>query len=302
MAHQVIHLQKWIERFPLEHELIRLDAEKAKDFQYFPPIDLFKPRDLAHHMQWVRRAGFDQAPSVEVDYFVPALGESPTRSESKISGLPYLRKADWPVDENNRPLAFLGQICFTDSWDFLSVDKAMLGGDILLIFQNDPEEMIWSTEFGSQLTFIWMNHGAHEADLATQADLWTPEGWYEPTHFHRFRAQESDAEERLVTHSRGFRFLSKRIRIPVSYSLRATKIGGIPVWQQDEAEHEGLGKYLCCLHSINPYGKEQPFINVAEAPWGNRYCPKNLLMLGDVGTLYLFLTESGEINWLMQCG
>lgn len=306
MIHQSIDLPIWIERFPLDDHLRDLDIKQVKDFVYYPEIDLFSPQALAHYEQWLKKAGMNHNTSkgaVPVDYFLPALGEPDSRIQSKISGLPYLRKGEWPRNANGEPLAFLAQICFLDSHETLPVDTTRLGGAVLLIFQDEPDEIIWSMNYGAQLHFIWMPHGVSDSELISASDVFVPNNrWYEPTHFHRFRSTESPEPERTVTHMKRNGLISKKVLIPVSHSLRATKIGGIPVWQQDESDAEGLGDFLCCIHSINPFGKDYPFVNVPVAPWGDQYSPLNFLMLGDVGTLYLFISETGKISWQMQCG
>lgn len=168
-----------------------------------------------------------------------------------------------------------------------------MGGDVLLIFQADPDEMIWSVDDGSPLRFVWKPLGIAEDKLVSPDDAYAPKDWIEPVFFHRFRTHEYE-KLKPVKH--------RKLKIPVDGLFRATKLGGNPEWQQCESEAEGLGTYIGCLHSINPYGREYPLINVPVAPWGDTYSDRNLLMLGDLGTLYLFITDTGNVNWLMQCG
>jgi hypothetical protein len=104
-------------------------------------------------------------------------------------------------------------------------------------------------------------------------------------------------------------------RIPI---IEGTKIGGFPPWIQQAEELPG--RFLCALGSIHPVyeiGPEDdiihrpyPFTNV-EGPFvrGRRVFrtaeeeipTDRLLMWGDVGSLFLFLSGRGDIHWTTQC-
>lgn len=53
--------------------------------------------------------------------------------------------------------------------------------------------------------------------------------------------------------------------------------------------------------SINPAEDEHPFPNVPQPSWGSLPHDHGFLMLGNVGTLYLFAKGRGRVGWLMQC-
>lgn len=296
MIHEVVQSVSWVQRFPLAAHLQDLDKQGAPDFWYKVPDQIDSPRDLAYTEQWRQRA-FPEANvqgGTSVDVFLPAFGEPANRACSKTAGLPYLRRGEWPHTKTGQPMAFLGQLCIADSRDVLPVGTEALPGDVLLIFQQDPDDCIWSESSGSPVHFIWQTLGIPESELLTEDEAWTPEWWFEPLHFHRYRT----AEYRDVELQPSYR--DKKVWLTGQYA--ATKLGGFPVWWQDEHEADGLGTYFACLHSINPSGMEYPLINVPESPWGEYSNGRKFFMLGDVGTLYLFAKGDGKIGWLMQCG
>jgi hypothetical protein len=298
MIHPTVEIERWIARYPLAATWAQLDVERGPDFWYNAPSDIFSPRDLALTEQMRSAVGGAAAmgPGTPVDVLLPALGEPPRREVSKISGLPYRPRGAWPTDGAGKPLTFLGQLCLADSRDVLSgFSREELPGDLLLIFQDDVDDgLMWSEGEGSQLHFEWQPLGLAESELVTAAEVPTPSVLWTPTFFERYRSTEH-AEVRLPLRYRD-------IEIEVSGTYRASKIGGVPVWQQSEEEAEGLGRYFGCLHSINPCEDEYPFPNVPQPPWGRRPYSQGFLMLGDVGTLYLFAKGGGEVGWLMQCG
>lgn len=298
MVHPVVDIARWVARNPLSAKWARLDAEEARESRYYAPSDIASPRDLALTEQMREAAGGETTlgPGVPVDVLLPALGEPPRREVSKIGGLPYRPREPWPADAAGKPLSFLGQLCLADSRDLLSgYSRDELPGDVLLIFQDDTDDgLVWNEASGSQLYFEWYPLGLAEDELVSSAEMPEQPITWTPTYFERHRSRE---------HSGGCSMLRYRnITIEVCGCYWASKIGGVPVWQQGEEEAEGLGRYFACLHSINPCEDEYPFPNVPIPPWGRLPYSQNFLMLGDVGTLYLFARGSGGIGWLMQCG
>jgi hypothetical protein len=86
---------------------------------------------------------------IATDVFVWARGEAPNPAMTKIGGLPYRPKSiPWPLDDQEMPIRFIGQVCFADSRDIVGD----LAGDVLLIFGDDdallaePERLVleWS--------------------------------------------------------------------------------------------------------------------------------------------------------------
>jgi len=288
-VHESFEAAKWIARFPLDKWFADLDSQSVADFRFQPPHDLFSPFDVAISMQMLERAGWrPDASSQEVDLLIPALGEPSMGSSSKVGGRPSRPSGVWPKDGKGRDLVFHGQLCFAESRDI--VEKRIGGelpGDTLLIFSEDDDDLIWNETEGSKLHFEW--HAVETQVLATpprpQLSPWTP------VHFQRLRFFESEMAPRTMSH--GGR------TIEVSCTFRASKMGGVAAWQQSPTEADGLGVLLGCLHSINPYDREFPLVNVPVLNWDP--LSHGFLMLGDVGTLFLFW-DGKRVRWTMQCG
>lgn len=288
-SHDSFDVARWTARFPLEKWFADLDSQAVADFRYQPPHDLFSPFDVAISMQMLERAGWrPHAGSQEVDLLIPALGEPPRANSSKVGGRPSRPTSAWPKDEQGRDLVFHGQICFADSRDI--IDQRIRGGlpgDTLLIFAEDDDDLIWNERDGSKLHFEW--HLLETQTLATpprpQLSPWTP------VHFQRLRLFESELEPRTLNYG------GRSIEVPCNF--RSSKIGGVAAWQQSPTEAEGLGVLLGCLHSINPHDPEFPLVNVPVLNW--KFLEHGFLMLGDVGTLFLFW-DGARVRWLMQCG
>jgi len=287
-VHEPVDLARWIAQFPLDRHWKEIQAQNGPDFWYNAPDDIFSPRDLALTEQLRQRAGFQHHRDTKpVDVLLPAWGEPSVPFASKVGGVPYIRRGEWPLGQDGQPLVFHAQLCFADSRDQLPVPE--LPADVLLIFEEFGEEM--DTEFPlSGLHFEWREIGIPRKHLMQAEDMPREPTWT-PTHFHRFRSFESD-ETRSVDHPRG--------PIWVSGAYTATKIGGIPVHLQGAEEAEGLGIHLASLHSINPGDRDYPFPNLPQAPWKNPW-DAGLLNFGDIGTLYLYVSAKGVICGLMQC-
>lgn len=79
--------------------------------------------------------------------------------------------------------------------------------------------------------------------------------------------------------------------------FEGTKIGGLPKLIQDVADISGT--FIGTLGSISvPDDQRHPFVDVAE-PRG--WSDENDLMIGDMGSLYLFLRPDGTIATSSQC-
>ncbi|MCC7390477.1 MAG: DUF1963 domain-containing protein [Phycisphaerales bacterium] len=296
MIHPVVDIDRWMQRYPLDADWARLDEQGAMDFLYQMPSDVFSPRDLALTEQFRAAAGGSGAlgPGVPVDVLLPALGEPPRPEVSKVGGVPYRARAPWPTDAAGRSLVFLAQLCLADSRGTLpTLGPDDLHGDVLLIFYEDDDEMIWDETSGSPLHFEWQPLGIPEAALMRAEDVPARCSPWTPTYFELHRSTEH-AGATSVRH--------RQFEIEVHGAYWASKIGGRPVWQQDEREADGLGRYFASLHSINPAEDEYPFPNVPKPGWGRLPYDQGFLMLGDVGTLYLFAKGGGRVGWLMQCG
>jgi hypothetical protein len=84
--------------------------------------------------------------------------------------------------------------------------------------------------------------------------------------------------------------------------IKATKIGGVPWWEQGDPHLPG--RFLCTQESIQPaFGVPYPYLNVPE-PIGSDFreqYPPDDLSWGDAGRLYLHL-DGERIYWEVQGG
>ncbi len=79
--------------------------------------------------------------------------------------------------------------------------------------------------------------------------------------------------------------------------FEGTKIGGLPNYIQDVPDVSGT--FIGTIGSIAvPADQRHPFVNVAE-PRGWSY--ENDLMIGDMGSLYIFVRPDGTIASFSQC-
>jgi hypothetical protein len=289
-VHESVDMARWIEQFPLERHWEQIESQDGPDFWYNVPNDIFSPRDLALTEQLRARAALQalDGNAIAVDLLLPAWGEPRLAFASKVGGIPYLRRGEWPMASNGKPFLFLAQLCFADSKDLLP--KLNLPADVLLIFCEDSDEMIESSSAGARLHFEWRHMGIPRKQLMQVEDMPRPTTWT-PTHFQRYRSFETKRTGHVA---------HPRCTIEVSGRYVSSKIGGLPAYIQSDEEAVALGAYLASLHSINPADRVYPFPNLPEAPWTNPW-DGGLLMFGDVGTLYLYASGYGDINWLMQC-
>jgi hypothetical protein len=293
-----VDIQRWITRFPVELVRENWRRKYPKGLEYQAPSDIFSPGDIAVIEQLRALLGGPSAlgPGKPVDLLLPVLGEPPQRCCSKIGGLPYRRSGSWPKGHDEKPLSFIAQICLADSRDILNgFGRSDFTEDVLLIFQ-DGEEVSWGEnyEYGSTLVFEWQPIGIPESELLRPEDIPGHSVRWTPTYFERLRSTEHPTLPKEID--------AKADQLGMSGRYWSSKIGGVPVFQQSEEEAEGLGRFFACLHSINPTDEEFPFPNVPVSPWGDRPYDEGFLMLGDVGTLYLFAAGNGPVRWLTQCG
>lgn len=290
--HDRVDLTRWLNHFPLDGHLKQLNDEKVLPLRCTAPTDIYSPKQLALSMQMRQRAGLDPDSGTPFDLLLPAHGEPSNRAASKICGSPYRPRGKWPKDENSFPLLFLAQICFADSRDVLPEPlRSNLPGDVLLIFvKNIPDEIIWTEEDGVPLYFEWHNLGIPDDQLERPGNH--RKNLFAPTHFQILRTTESPTCAE---------FTHQRLDIEVSACARTSKIGGIPIWQQNKSEADGLGTFFAALHAVIPCGMDHPFPNVPVPPWGQYCYSQNFFCLGDAGTLYLFW-DGSRVRWLMQCG
>ena len=208
-------------------------------------------------------AGERPVQRVPTDVMVWARGEPANRAVTKVGGLPF-RPSDvaWPEDEDGKPLRFIGQLCFADSLDIVPA----LPGDVLLIF-GDEDALVAESE---RLVFEWrpLASGPLVSEVPVVEDPLVP------YHAHLHRTADWDDE-----------------------IFEGTKVGGLPKYIQDVPDLSGT--FIGTLGSIAvPDDQRYPFVNVAE-PRGK--ADEHDLIIGDMGSLYLFLQPDGTIAAASQC-
>jgi hypothetical protein len=200
---------------------------------------------------------------VPVDVAVWAEGESPDRACTKIGGLPY-RPADvpWPTDSRGQNMRFVAQLCFADSRDLVP----RLPGDVLLVF-GDDDALLAEPE---GLVLEWWPLGIE----ALPSEVPACDEALAPLHAQLHRTE--DWEQSVY---------------------EGTKIGGTPQFIQDDPSMAGA--FIGAIGSISvPSDQRHPFVNVAEPRDWSR---ENDLMIGDMGSLYLFLQTDGSVQASSQC-
>jgi hypothetical protein len=159
-------------------------------------------------------------------------------------------------------MRFIGQLCFADSRDILPE----LPGDVLLVF-GDEDALVAEPE---RLVFEWWP--LTSARLV--AEVPAVEDPLVPYHAHLHRTDDWD-----------------------DAVFEGTKIGGLPKFIQDVPDISGT--FIGAIGSISvPDDQRHPFVNVAE-PRGRS--DENDLMIGDMGSLYLFVLPDGTVLGLSQC-
>ena len=230
---------------------------------------------------------------VPTDVFIMSVGEPERREVTKVGGLPYwTRGRRWPRTVRGTPMTFVAQFCFADSRDLPipqpPEDVLLVFGDQDAYFFEAPgSESLW--ESGSPaLAFAWETVG----DQALISGEEIPEtGWnVTPCYGSIHRAHDYPDDTHLLDHNE--RYESAKI-------VGGVKIGGVPRWLQDE---EPLpGKHLCTLDSVWPVVHEPyPFLNVEQPAKGGQDYLNDLLSWGDAGSVYIFMDESGCVNWAFQ--
>jgi hypothetical protein len=168
----------------------------------------------------------------------------------------------WPTGEHGEPLRFVGQLCFADSRDILPEMPA----DVLLVF-GDDDALLAQPE---RLVFEWwsLTNAPLVSEMPAVEDPLVP--------FHANLHRTDDWDDAI---------------------FEGTKIGGLPQFIQDVPDASGA--FIAAIGSISVApDREYPFVNVAE-PRG--WSHENDLMIGDMGSLYLFVRPDGSVEAVAQC-
>jgi hypothetical protein len=197
------------------------------------------------------------------DIVVWAKGEPSNRAVTKVGGLPYRpSSASWPEDVTGTPQRFIAQLCFLDSRDL----APQLPGDVLLIF-GDDDALLGEPE---RLLFEWWPIASHPL----VSEMPVVDAPLSPFYAVLHRTEDWD-----------------------NAVFEGTKIGGIPKFIQGEPTASGI--FIGAIGSISvPTDARHPFVNVAEP---RAWSDDNDLMIGDMGSLYLFVAPDGKVQADSQC-
>lgn len=290
-AHTTFDIADWIARFPWS--VVRSVYKEHTD-QKPSPRHITSPVDIviAESLRAERGANPQNVSCVPVDIFTFGLGAPDDPSMTKVGGIPY-RPADkpWPKHDNHNYF-FLAQFNFADSRDVVGETP----GEILLIFALGEDF--------SDFHFEWSNTGI--SNLPTLERIPSP----------AFEFVECfGVRHRTVDYPLNMRNLEWKLDV-----LEANKIGGLPAFHglglgwndetnQPEEHIDDLdqlieGRHICTLSAIqpNPFF-DYPFINHPDCLTLKRYRERDkTLTLVDMGSLFVYLNDDGEINHYFQHG
>jgi hypothetical protein len=81
--------------------------------------------------------------------------------------------------------------------------------------------------------------------------------------------------------------------------IEGTKIGGLP--RRIQYPEELPGRFLCALGSVHPEARwSYPYVNVPDHRSSSRYDRSRNLIWDDVGSVYFFLDEQGQVRCTEQ--
>jgi hypothetical protein len=227
------------------------------------------------HRAAVAESLFDRS-AMPCDVFVLAKGEPEHSDNTKIGGMPHRPHGlSWPRSRQGERLRFIAQFNFSRSKDLFR----HLPGDLLLFFAGQE----------------WYDDYYFEWQMASCTNVLQPTST---------RHQLHDFVTCYGLRYRTCDYLSPHYHADIGglAILHAMKIGGLPCWLQGPMK--APGDFLCSLPSIKPHsGVPWPWSNV-EPPISEEEAdaPANTLLWLDMGMLYFYLDENGEVTMLFQSG
>jgi hypothetical protein len=268
-------LAEWLPRFPLE--------ETLSGCAITSPCEICNIERLRRGL----RDQYEWGEGVPVDVFVMSDGEPEDRFATKIGGLPYRsRKLEWPSASTGRPLSLIAQFNFVDSLDIVGE----LPGDLLLVFGDNPDGPI------EPLHMEWQTIGVK--DLVRPSDIPSDCARIAPCFGNRCRMLSYPDAQR-TTDSKYPRCHGKDVLSEYwILQLQATQIGRAPYFIQGR-DDSPFGQPLCTISSVQPdlHGP-YPFVNRQEPlcrdnQWST---DRGDLMIGDLGCIYIFIDDDGELH------
>jgi Domain of unknown function (DUF1963) len=250
------------------------------------PFDLYAVETLRDSL------GLRHGNAVPVDVFVFGKGEPNRRDCTKVGGVPYWPSdTPWPTKLDGSPFRFLAKFNFADSKDIIDDLEA----DVLLLLVDDTEEWLWEPD---RIRFEWLPSSMSSLmafDRQQTSELSVSEGVFYGA-IHRTEDYPlSVAAAQTTTVSAGYNLSI----------LNGTKIGGVPCFIQDGADN--TGRFLCQLGSIQAaYAAPFPWVNQRE-PLSfahddtGIYGGRNSIVFGDMGNIYIFIDEWGQLRSGFEC-
>ena len=203
---------------------------------------------------------------VPVDVFVFGLGAPKSPQLTKIGGVPFRPKDQaWP-SRDGVALNFIGQICFTDSFDIVSRDDC--SGDVLLVFKD----------IGFSYYYLEWQRSDLRGELCTKSEA---EGTiFRECFGERWRTcdviTEPNATDNLVT--------------------QGLKIGGIV----PDNDHGYTGRLLGSITSFSPVTDcDFPFVNV-ETPISFSELGEDMLFVDPLEMWVCCFRKSSSVSEIEQ--
>lgn len=251
------------------------------------------------------------AKTVPCDIHALGIGESVTRSCTRIGGLPFRpRSSAWPATRDCAALTFVCQFNLHGSSDILPE----LPGDLLLVYSDGIPMNIFSGP--DSLFFEWQHRDCH--DLVGLEDCfgvpWTDFiGYGRPFRSYEFEDIASVSEVMMKEfavnpETREYGELFQTALSQRSARFLGLKIGGLPSctgednpidWGNTSPKEIESLRYLCGFGSFCPTSGI-PF------PWVNRRDPLRRVSKGEYLNWYdgfqvsIFLDSKNRIRWIYQ--
>jgi hypothetical protein len=303
-VHERVDIERWKAQFPLDRlrqearEFVRKRREERPDLYadeaaverhvalMEPKGDtITSPHDIAV-VEQLRGELIPTVPETErvpTDVFVFGKGEAPRPDTTKVGGLPFLPAARaWPRTPEGKPMTFVAQFNFADSHDIVG----HLPGDVLLIFGD--EDGIYSLD-GAGMVFEWVL--GSEDDIISASNVPATEWTISPCFGAIHRTWDYPGDPHVLAGFGAWQDVAL---------ILGTKIAGAPWWIQEEEPPPG--RFLCTLGSVQPaFLQPFPYLNVPEAINDTLDPDRNNLMWGDMGTVYIFVDDDGNVDWTWQC-
>jgi Domain of unknown function (DUF1963) len=222
--------------------------------------------------------------AMPADVFVFGKGEPPRPDCTQVGGNPFWpTNREWPTNGNGSPYRFLAQISFADSLDLVGD----LPAELLLLFVDVADDWLWQEPLQIHLEWVALGSGPRSnIDRSLIAEKAGP--------FYGAIFRSADYPDTLE--------IASGLEVDESWNLpilNGTKIGGVPHFIQGG---EGVsGQLLWQLASIQaaPYAP-YPWVNRPE-PLGLEsdqngiYGDENSILFGDMGAIYIYRDDSGQV-------